>query len=291
MKKNRLHTNENTVAYLGPQGTFSHQAALQISYYAKPYASLHEIIQAVEIGKVEWGILPLENSLEGAVTETMDLLLELNGSKMVKEIVLPIQYHLLIPANKNIESIKKVLSHPQALGQCRELFHDHPYLEQISTKSTAEAAKRAAEDNDNAALGPYICQKIYHLTSVWCGPKKQTNNETRFVVLGHEKTKPTGNDCTSITFGTEDVPGGLYGALKVFYEENINLSRIESRPSKKRLGEYIFFVDCEGHQDEQSLSRALERLKNATTFFKFFGSYRRVRNYKSEVNRIDCSHG
>ncbi len=272
------------VAYLGPNGTFSHQAARQITDEPVPYANFSQIVTSVETNEMGIGVLPLENSMEGAVTETMDLLLELNNCYLIGEIVLPIKYELMTNNAQSIGEIKYVTSHPQALAQCKELFYNFPHLEQITANSTAEAAKSASLDSTKAALGPSLCAELYNLHSLWQGPKNQSNNHTRFILIGDQFVEPTGKDRTSICFGTSDTPGGLYSALAPFYEESINLSRIESRPSKRRLGEYIFFLDIHGHVHDTKVNKAISKLNKVATFNKILGSYPKCETAKKIIN-------
>lgn len=281
--------NQLTTGYLGPAGTFSNQAAMEVSNKSIPCSSFPEIISNVEEGKLDRGVLPIENSIEGAVTEVMDLLLELESSNLSGEIIIPINYHLMSNNLNSINEVKYIYSHPQALGQCRELFQQFPHLKALSASSTAEAAQKAKKDESVAALGPPLCADIYQLNTLWSGPKQQFNNHTRFVILDRTEPEPTGNDRTSICFGTSDLPGGLYSALKPFYEQNINLSRIESRPSKKQLGEYIFFLDIQGHRKDDKLSKALKELDDVTTYKKVFGSYPKMDI--SNSNKIKTSKG
>ncbi len=267
-------SNLDTAGYLGPPGTFSSKAAARVSNSTKPFQSIREVVESVENKEIQWGVLPIENSLEGAVTETMDLLLEIEYSCIIKEIVLPIQYVLLSTANQDLKNIETVFSHPQALAQCRELFLEYPHLNKEAAQSTAQAAEKVKGDKRAAALSPNSYRE-YGLNILWEGPKKQYNNETRFIVLGDDIPAPTGNDKTSIVFGVHDKPGALYKALETFSSLGINLSRIESRPSKRQLGEYVFYVDLEGHKDDDNTSKALRGVKENANFLKILGSYPR----------------
>lgn len=273
--------------YLGPPGTFSYKAAEKVSQETKPYQNLEDIVESVEKREITWGVLPLENSLEGAVTETMDLLLEIQNSLIIKEIILPIRYILLAKQNQDINDIETVISHSQALAQCRELFREYPHLKTEATTSTAGAANEINNKDRYAALSPASSCKNYELNILWEGPKRQYNNETRFVVLGHNPPQPSGNDRTSIAFGIQDSPGTLYKALEVFSELEINLTRIESRPSKKKLGEYVFYVDFEGHKDEDRASKGLKEVEYNANFLKILGSYQK--DYSSLENNKTSS--
>ncbi|UMZ74841.1 prephenate dehydratase [Natranaerofaba carboxydovora] len=263
---------ENTAGYLGPPGTFSSEAADKISDDIKPYQSIREVVDAIENREIKLGVLPIENSLEGAVTETMDLLLEVENTIITQEIILPIRYVLLANPGEKLENIDTVISHSQALAQCRELFVEYPHLEKEISSSTAGAAEKVQTKEKAAALAPASCNN-YSLDILWEGPKKQYNNETRFIVLGHEPPSPTGDDRTSIVFGIEDSPGALYKSLEIFSKLEINLTRIESRPSKRKLGEYVFYVDFEGHKEERRAYQGLKGVEKNVNFLKVLGSY------------------
>ena len=264
---------KDKVAFLGPEGTFSHEAASLVSENLVSYCSIQSVMRAVESGECVCGIVPIENSIEGPVSLTLDSLIHNFNLKIKNEIVIPINHHLLAATEMRVEDVKNVYSHSQALGQCQ------PYLERHGitahyTLSTAAAAKRVAETKQDAAIGTLKAAELYGLQVIDTNIQENFNNQTRFVVLDNEDSPKTGNDKTSISFSLfEDKPGGLYELLGLFAENNINLTKIESRPSKEGLGHYIFFIDMEGHRLDEDIKEILNDLKDNTSFFKVLGSY------------------
>jgi prephenate dehydratase len=228
---------------------------------------------AVESGECVCGIVPIENSIEGPVSLTLDSLIHNFDLKIKNEIVIPINHNLLAAKEMTVDDVENVYSHSQALGQCQ------PYLERHGitahyTLSTAAAAKRVAETGEDAAIGTLKAAELYGLKVIDTNIQENFNNETRFVVLDNEDSPKTGNDKTSISFSLfEDKPGGLYELLGLFAENNINLTKIESRPSKEGLGHYIFFIDMEGHRLDEDIKEILNVLKVNASFFKVLGSY------------------
>ena len=263
----------NKVSFLGPVGTFSHEAASSISNNLISYCSIPEVMQSIVSGECIKGVVPIENSIEGPVNLTLDSLVHDFDLNIVGEIVIPISHNLLAPSNVSIKEINDVYSHSQALGQCRyflEKYNISPHY----TVSTAEAAKKVAESGEGAAIGTLKAGKIYGLKVIAKNIQETLNNQTRFVVLSKDFTISTGNDKTSIVFSLFDNnPGSLYNILGIFAKNNINLSKVESRPSKEGLGNYLFFIDFEGHRNDKKISLILEDLKSKTSFFKVLGSY------------------
>ncbi|WP_297983008.1 prephenate dehydratase [uncultured Methanobrevibacter sp.] len=261
------------VAFLGPQGTFSHEAASLVSDDLISYCSIPTVMSSVESGECVCGIVPIENSIEGPVSLTLDSLIHNFDLKIKNEIIIPINHNLLAASDVTVDEIENVYSHSQAIGQCQ------PYLERNNltahySLSTAAAAKRVAETGEDAAIGTLKAAELYNLKVIDTNIQENFNNQTRFVVLDKEDSPITGNDKTSISFSLfEDKPGGLYEILSIFAEENINLTKIESRPSKEGLGHYIFFIDMEGHRLDENISRILNELESNTSFFKVLGSY------------------
>ena len=264
---------KDKVAFLGPEGTFSHEAASLVSENLVSYCSIQSVMRAVESGECVCGIVPIENSIEGPVSLTLDSLIHNFNLKIKNEIVIPINHNLLAATEMRVEDVKNVYSHSQALGQCQ------PYLERHGitahyTLSTAAAAKRVAETKQDAAIGTLKAAELYGLKVIDTNIQENFNNETRFVVLDNEDAPVSGHDKTSISFALfEDKPGGLYELLALFAENNINLTKIESRPSKEGLGHYIFFIDLEGHRLDENINEILNDLENNTSFFKILGSY------------------
>jgi prephenate dehydratase len=271
------------LAFLGPPGTFSEEAALKYEPEAGlvPMASLTAVATAVESGMADAGIVPIENSLEGPVTETLDILVHSPRPLSIRnELVLPIEHYLLVRAGTKAESVKVLFAHPQALAQCRG------FVERCFPKAAVEAAlsnSAAVEEmmarEDAAAIGTRRAAEIYGAETLAKGIQDRSTNLTRFVVLGKEDHASTGDDRTSIAcaFVVEDRPGLLVGALKEFSERSINLSKIESRPSREKLGTYIFLMDVDGHRSEEPLATALEAVRAQCSFFRVLGSYPKYR--------------
>ncbi|ACX52270.1 Prephenate dehydratase [Ammonifex degensii KC4] len=268
------------VGFLGPAGTFTEQAML--AFFAGEeiiplaYPDLPAVLEALAQEEIAAGVVPWENSLEGSVTLFLDLLVKTAGIYVVGEVVLPIVHHLL--ARPGVSSFTRILSHPHALAQCREFLRIHfPDVPLFPTGSTAEAARLVAESSEPwAAVGPETAAKNWGLVVVKKAIQDSKENETRFAVLGKERAPRTGRDKTSVAFAlTEDRPGVLYKALEEFARREINLTKIESRPAKRQLGQYIFFLDCEGHMEDPEVRAALEALKAQSSFFKILGSYPR----------------
>lgn len=252
------------IYYLGPEGSYSHAAALLIDPVAIPVASIKDVF---EKGHLKTGIVPWENSLEGSVSETLDLLLETDLS-IIGEVTLSI-CHCLLGYKGN-----KVYSHPQALNQCREFIYAKK-LEAVPVNSTAQGVLEAIK-SQGLAIGSLEAAKVYQIPVLQKGIQDRKDNSTRFAILGHECLQPTGDDKTSIIFSTfNDRPGALYQILEIFAREKINLTRIESRPTKRFLGEYLFHIDLEGHLKESHLASVFEEIVARTSFFKILGSYPR----------------
>ena len=264
---------KDKVAFLGPEGTFSHEAASLICDNLVSYCSIQQVMGAVEREECVCGVVPIENSIEGPVSLTLDSLIHNFDLKIKNELVIPINHNLLAATEMSVDDVENVYSHSQALGQCQ------PYLERHGitahyTLSTAAAAKRVAETGKDAAIGTLKAAELYGLRVIDRNIQENFNNETRFVVLDKEDSPISGNDKTSISFSLfEDKPGGLYELLGLFAESNINLTKIESRPSKEGLGHYIFFVDLEGHRLDDDIKVILKDLDENTSFFKVLGSY------------------
>ena len=268
------------VAYLGPRGTFTEQAA--ISYFNKnveliPCRDLPEVFMTVSTGSSEFGVVPVENSIEGSVNIALDLLLE-SDLKISGEVELRIEHNLIARAPIDLSKIKAVASHPQALAQCRNFLRQNlPKAELIEVGSTAAAVKAIGENDYIAAIGTELAAKIYGMKVIVRNIEDSPNNFTRFLVLGHMDAPPTGKDKTSIIFSVVHAPGSLYEALGVFARRRINLTKIESRPTRKKPWEYIFYCDFEGHRTERLIKEALEELREKTILLKILGSYQRAR--------------
>jgi len=267
------------IGYLGPKGTFSQEALLKyaknLEYSPQEFLSIGEILEAVDARIIDEAVVPIENSIEGAVNATMDIMALENDLRIKAEVIIPIREHLLVRKGTKLSEIKTVLSHPQSLGQCRRYLSRHfPDAVIKATNSTAAAAEEVAKGSgDSAAIGSFEAAKAYGLEIAQTDIQDFDNNTTRFIVVAREDSERTGKDKTSIVFSTEDKPGSLYKILEIFNLWDINLSRIESRPAKNRLGSYIFFVDLSGHREDEDVRDALVMVKRKTSFYKFLGSY------------------
>ncbi len=271
------------LGYLGPAGTFSEEAALLYGPSAQhiAMASITAVAIAVEAGMADEGIVPVENSLEGSVTETLDALVHPRGSGQLSlraELILPIEHLLLVKPGRAADAVKVVFSHPQALGQCRAFMERcFPKAALEAALSTSAAVEEMMARDDAAAIGNRRAAELYGAEVLARGIQDRSPNLTRFVVLAPEDQAPSGNDKTSLAFAfaVEDRPGLLVSALEEFSRREINLSKIESRPSKERLGTYIFLVDVDGHRGDPPLAEALEAIRGKCSFFRVLGSYPR----------------
>ncbi|MBC7327590.1 prephenate dehydratase [bacterium] len=264
------------VAYWGPEGTFTHLAALRRFGSSARYIScerLEDVFEEVVQNRADVGVVPVENSTEGVVARTLDLFQEIEGLKICGEMVLPI-HHLLLSLADSLERIKRVYSIPQALGQCRRWLRENlPNAEIIETATTARAAQMCREDPEGAAIGSEAAKEIYGLNVLAEGIEDLPGNSTRFLVIGKEEVPPTGKDKTTIIFAVKHKAGALYRALAAFDKYDVNLTMLESRPSKRTSWEYVFFADFQGHIQEERVKKALEKLSDETLFIKVLGSY------------------
>lgn len=267
-----------TLAYLGPRGTFSEEAAVLYNPAAErvPYPSIRDAAMAAESGKTDEAILPIENSIEGSVNITLDYLIHNSTLSIVSEVVLPIRQCLIVAEGMRPEDIKTVRSHPQALAQCRHyLERNFPDAELVASLSTAGAIEEALKQNGTtAAIASRRAAELLGATILDEGIADTPNDTTRFVALGRTKPGPTGNDKTSICFGFEkDAPGLLYDVLGEFANRSINLAKIESRPTRHELGRYVFLIDMMGHQKEDLVNGVIQAVKGHVSTLKIFGSY------------------
>lgn len=263
------------VSYLGPEGTFTHLAA--IKYFGsfaqlEPLDNIKSIFESVENGLSRFGVVPIENSNEGTVTFTLDMFMQYE-IKIAGEIIIPISHHLLSITGQ-MEKIKKIYSHPHAKAQCREWLNKNlPNIPLYDVASTAEAAKQASLDEEVAAIASEFAANLYGLKFVAKYIEDYKHNYTRFFILSKNFPGKTGSDKTSIMFSLQDKPGALYNALKPFKEAGINLTKIESRPAKMRKWEYIFFVDFIGHIEEEQVKKTLSEVENFCIQLVHLGSY------------------
>lgn len=268
------------LAYLGPAGTFSEEAAVQYDPDAEmePQASIPAVALAVASGMADEGIVPIENSLEGPVTFTLDTLIQEDRLLIRHELVLPIEHCLIVKPGTKSAEIRAIYSHPQALAQCRSFLERcFPKAQQIASLSTAAAVDDARQSAEiSAAIAPRRAADLQEMDILGEGIQDSSSNVTRFVVLAHSDHPRTGKDKTSLCFSfQEDKPGALYNALGVFAHRDINLTKIESRPSKQYLGDYIFLIDMHGHREDPVIAAAIETVRIHTSMLKVFGSYPR----------------
>lgn len=261
------------VGYLGPPATFTFEAARrQFGHSSElvPCTTIADVFLETQRQTVDYGVVPVENSTGGAVAHTLDQLLE-TELQVCGQIELPVSHFLL--SNGSLEQIKRVYSHPQALAQCRHWLAAHlPHAVQIETTSTAAAAEQAREP-DSAAISSESAAELYHLPIVARRIEDTANNVTRFLIIGPHMSGPTGRDRTAVVFAVAHRIGALQEALRSLADNGINLSRIESRPSRRRLWEYVFFVDLDGHPSDAGIARALEALGLTCTFVRVIGAW------------------
>ncbi len=277
------------VAFLGPQGTFTHMAATQqfgMSAQLLPLKSIPAVFEDVARGRSHYGVVPVENSTEGVVNHTLDMFID-SDLQVIAEIMLEIT-HNLVSQSTDIGRIRKIVSHPQALAQCRHWLETNmPDTPQLDVSSTAAAAQMAAEDDAVAAIASTAAADQYGLQIVKARIEDNANNYTRFLVIGKTTSNKSGADKTSIMFSIKDEPGILYRMLEPFSARRINLSKIESRPMKQRAWEYIFFLDMIGHVDDADISAAIEELRPHCHFLKVLGSYPIARKEIRDGGRTD----
>ena len=263
-----------TIAYFGPEATFTHQAAIQkfgssLTYSA--YKTIGDVFTEVSKRSADYGVVPVENSTEGVVTHTLDMFVD-SDLKIVSQIMLRIQQCLM--SNSPMAKIKKLYVHPQSLAQCRGWLQKHlPRVEIIETSSNARSAEMAAAEKFSAALGGVLAAEKYGLNLLAQDIQDNAVNVTRFLVLGRRCSPPTGDDRTSLMVSVADKAGALHEAIAAFRKNKINMTKIESRPSKRKAWEYFFFIDCAGHFQEPKVAKAIEELGRHCHFVKILGSY------------------
>ncbi len=263
-----------TIAYFGPEATFTHQAAIRKFGSSLRYSAqktIADVFLEVSKNRADYGVVPVENSTEGVVTNTLDMFVD-SELKIVAQVILPIQQCLL--AACKLSDIKVLYSHPQALAQCRGWVQNHlPQVEITESSSTTRAAQLAASEKNTAAIASSLAAERYNLSILELDIQDNSTNATRFLVLGRKCGPATGQDRTSVMFSVADSVGALHKALAPFRKFKINMTKIESRPSKKKAWEYLFFVDCDGHQTDKKVERAIKELQEECTLVKVLGSY------------------
>jgi chorismate mutase/prephenate dehydratase len=269
-----------TVAFQGEVGAYSEEAAYQyfgVGARMKPCESLEEVFQAVERAEVQYGLVPVENSLEGSISRTYDLLLD-SSVKVSGETELRVVHCLIGLPESNLDSIKEVYSHPQALGQCKSFVAKMGWKAN-PTYDTAGSVKLIKEKHllNSAAIASARAAEIYAMKILLKGIEDNSNNFTRFFILAKKDLAPTGSDKTSIVFTVKHKPGALYEALKELADKKLNLTKIESRPTRQKPWEYNFYVDVDGHYQDTNVQAAVRSLEEATVFVKILGSYPRMK--------------
>ncbi len=263
-----------TVAYLGPPTTFSHQAAARhfgSAVQLQPEKSIGDVFEAVERGRAHYGVVPIENSREGAIGATLDRLAD-TDARICAQILLPVDLNLL--GRGPLDAVRKIYSHPQPFGQARRWLSEHlPAAECVEVSSTARAAELAAGEDGAAAIAGGMAGEEFGLPVLAPSVQDAATNVTRFFVIGQRSARPSGHDKTSVMFVVKDQPGALVRALEPFQRAGISLSRIESRPSKRRPWEYYFFADFSGHADDPGVAGALDELAGVCAFTRILGSY------------------
>ena len=264
-----------TVAYLGPAGTFSEQAVYQQFGHAVeslPCVSIDEVFRSTEAGTADFGVVPVENSTEGAINRTLDLLLQ-TSLVISGELSIPV-HHSLMTKLGNMDGITSICAHSQALAQCQAWLNQHyPNIERLAVASNAEAARMAGEDPAVAAIAGQTAGQMYNLQIVSAHIQDDPHNRTRFAVVGRLHTTPSGRDQTSLVLAVPNKAGALYDLLAPLATHGVSMTRFESRPARIGTWEYYFYVDVEGHVLEQKVIRALDELKQSAAFFKILGSY------------------
>ncbi|MFQ5644359.1 MAG: prephenate dehydratase [Thiogranum sp.] len=264
-----------TVAYLGPEGTYSQAATLKHfghSVKLKPLAAIDEIFREVEAGSADYGVVPVENSSEGAINHTLDMFIR-SPLKICGDVELRVHHQLLSAAN-SLEDIECVRAHQQSLAQCREwLGANLPGVERVAVSSNAKAARLASEDHTSAAIASDVAAEMYALDILVANIEDDPGNTTRFMVIGDQKVGPSGRDKTSLMLAAHNRAGALYSLLEPISRHGVSMTRIESRPSRVSKWDYVFFVDVEGHVEDENVAAALKELASTASQLKVLGSY------------------
>ena len=264
------------VAFLGPEGTFTQAAALKHfghSVSSIPMAAIDEIFREVAAGAVHFGVVPVENSTEGAINHTLDSFLE-HDLVICGEVELRIHHHLLGGENTRTDKISRVYSHAQSLAQCRKWLDAHyPNIERVPVASNAEAARRVKGEWNSAAIAGDMACELYGLTCIAEKIEDRPDNSTRFLIIGNQEVPPTSDDKTSVIVSMSNRPGALHQLLQAFHENGIDLTRVETRPSRSGKWTYVFFIDFQGHQHDPLVKDALEKIRGESVGLKILGSY------------------
>jgi chorismate mutase / prephenate dehydratase len=266
-----------TVAYLGPAGTFSEKAAMKhfgLEAATLPCPTIDEVYRAVESNAADFGVVPVENSTEGAVGRSLDLM-PATPLNVCGEVLVRIHQNLMVKDGAiTMDTIRRVYSHGQSLAQCHEwLNHKLPHAERVQVASNADAARRAAEEPGTAAVAGDTAAERYGLTMIATNIEDEPNNTTRFLILGNYAPQPSGKDKTSLVLSAQNVAGAVYKMLTPFAQRGVSMTKFESRPSKVAVWEYLFFIDIEGHVNDAPVASALEEVRKLAGYTKVLGSY------------------
>lgn len=269
------------IGFLGPEGTFTQTAVFKHfghSVMALPFHSIDEVFQEVESGAADFGVVPVENSTEGSVNNTLDMFLT-SPLKIAGEIELKIEQHLM-GRSAGLDSIQRICAHEQSLAQCRGWLREYlPHVELIGVSSNAAGARRARDEDGTAAIGPAVAADVYDLSMMVNNIEDRPDNATRFLVVGRELLASSGEDKTTLLVSTSDTAGGagvLHSLLQPLAEHGVNMVRIESRPSRRKNWDYVFFLDIEGHAEDANVAEALAQLEKTSSLFRVLGAYPRA---------------
>ncbi len=267
------------VAFLGPEGTFTQEAALKHfgdGAISVPKAAIDEVFREVLAGACNYGVVPVENSTEGVISHTLDSFMD-SSIKICGEVELRIHHHFMVGGNTNNDNITRVYSHAQSLAQCRQwLNSNYPNIERVAVSSNAEAAKRVQGEWNSAAIAGDMSCELYQLEKLWEKIEDRPDNSTRFLIIGRESVPPSGDDRTSVVVSVRNKPGALHDLLEPFRRHNVDMTRLESRPSRSSKWSYVFFIDFVGHIEDEAVTKVLEELSVDVADLKVLGSYPRA---------------
>lgn len=267
------------VAFLGPEGTFTQEAALKHfgdGAISVPKAAIDEVFREVLAGACNYGVVPVENSTEGVISHTLDSFMD-SSIKICGEVELRIHHHFMVGGNTNNDNITRVYSHAQSLAQCRQwLNSNYPNIERVAVSSNAEAAKRVQGEWNSAAIAGDMSCELYQLEKLWEKIEDRPDNSTRFLIIGRESVPPSGDDRTSVVVSVRNKPGALHDLLEPFRRHNVDMTRLESRPSRSSKWSYVFFIDFVGHIEDEAVTKVLEELSVDIADLKVLGSYPRA---------------
>ena len=267
------------VAFLGPEGTFTQEAALKHfgdGAISVPKAAIDEVFREVLAGACNYGVVPVENSTEGVISHTLDSFMD-SSIKICGEVELRIHHHFMVGGNTNNDNITRVYSHAQSLAQCRQwLNSNYPNIERVAVSSNAEAAKRVQGEWNSAAIAGDMSSELYQLEKLWEKIEDRPDNSTRFLIIGRESVPPSGDDRTSVVVSVRNKPGALHDLLEPFQRHNVDMTRLESRPSRSSKWSYVFFIDFVGHIEDEAVTKVLDELSANVADLKVLGSYPRA---------------